>query len=194
MAFSFKPGGSAALTGSRRGWSAAVPASTLQDEICVTQAVQRVPAPGDDLLAPVWDTDVLGANPPLAQDKVALCDGPKDPWRGHEPWQMWSLPQSKAGSPQRPPNRNVPFYNCHIAHCSELCLPGPRAGTNNPALGFHSCSSLPASSKRRKLEQNQQHLAQFLTLLNGQALGTVRLLPLECWVLLFPPLQHIPNA
>lgn len=46
--------------------------------LCVTQTVQRVPVQGDDPLAQVWDTDVLGANSPPAQDKLALCDCPKD--------------------------------------------------------------------------------------------------------------------
>lgn len=70
------------LTGSQRGLSAAIPPMTLQDEICETQAVQRVPAPGQDLPAPVWDTDVLGAS---SQDKLALQDCPKGLCREDEP-------------------------------------------------------------------------------------------------------------
>lgn len=81
---------------------------TLQDEICETQAVQRVPAPGQDLPVPVWDTDVLGAS---SQDKLALQDCPKGLCREDEPWQMWSLPQSQIGSQQCPTKGNVTFYN-----------------------------------------------------------------------------------
>lgn len=78
LLFPFKPGGSAVLTGAQRGLSAAIPPIILQDKMCVTQAVQRVPAPGDDLLVPVWDTDMLGAKSSPAQDKMALHDCPKD--------------------------------------------------------------------------------------------------------------------
>lgn len=50
------------------------------------------------------------------------------------------------------------FMNCRIACCSERCLPGLSAGTNNPPLPLHGLSSLPASSRSTKEEQNQQQL------------------------------------
>lgn len=139
--FPFKPGGSAALTGAQRVLSAAIPHITLQDEICVTQAVQGVPSPGDDLPAPVWDTDVLGANSPPAQDKLALHGCPKDLWRGGEPWQMWSYLRVKWAHSSVPPRRESRFIIPKLLSAvSPAC----------PALQFHSCNLLPASSKSSK--------------------------------------------